>query len=98
MGENGYVSRCLIKNLAITPEILKFIAEIDEFKERWKAIETLAPEKLNRLQRTATVESVVGHPHRRRQAQRSGIEHRNCWMPIWHSIWSFAGYRKTNTC
>jgi Fic family protein len=47
-----------IKNITITPEILKLIAEIDEFKGRWKAIETLAPEKLTSLRRIATIESV----------------------------------------
>ena len=61
MGENGreWVSPMPdIKNITITPEILKLIAEIDEFKGRWKAIETLAPEKLTSLRRSATVESV----------------------------------------
>ena len=33
-----------IKNITITPEILKLIGEIDEFKGRWTVIETLAPE------------------------------------------------------
>ena len=47
-----------VKNIVITPEILKLIADIDEFKGRWKAIETLAPEKLTSLRRIATIESV----------------------------------------
>ena len=47
-----------ITNITITPEILKLIAEIDEFKGRWKVIETLAPEKLTSLRRIATIESV----------------------------------------
>ncbi|HUV96156.1 MAG TPA: Fic family protein [Acidobacteriaceae bacterium] len=47
-----------IKNIIITPEILKLIAEIDEFKGCWKVIETLAPEKLTSLRRIATIESV----------------------------------------
>jgi len=47
-----------IKNITITPEILKLIADIDEFKGRWKVIETLAPERLTSLRRIATVESV----------------------------------------
>jgi Fic family protein len=47
-----------IKNITITPEILKLISEIDEFKGRWKVIETLAPEKLTSLRRIATIESV----------------------------------------
>jgi Fic family protein len=47
-----------IGNIQITPEILKLIAEIDEFKGRWKVIETLASEKLTSLRRIATIESV----------------------------------------
>jgi hypothetical protein len=34
-----------IRDVTITPEILKLIAEIDEFKGRWKAMKSLAPEK-----------------------------------------------------
>ena len=47
-----------IKNITITSEILKLIAEIDEFKGRWTVIETLAPERLTTLRRIATIESV----------------------------------------
>jgi len=47
-----------IKNITITPEILKLIAEIDEFKGRWTVIETLAPERLTSVRRIATIESV----------------------------------------
>ncbi len=47
-----------IKNIIITPEILKLIANIDEFKGRWKVIENLAPERLSSLRRIATIESV----------------------------------------
>jgi hypothetical protein len=35
-----------INSIIITPEILKLIADIDEFKGRWKVIETLARERL----------------------------------------------------
>jgi Fic family protein len=45
-------------NITITPEILKLVAEIDEFKGRWSVIESVAPEKLNSLRRVATIESV----------------------------------------
>src|SRR6202050_4602879 len=58
LGEIGYLSMHDIKNIIITPEILKLIADIDEFKGRWKAIETLAPERLTSLRRIATIESV----------------------------------------
>jgi Fic family protein len=47
-----------ISNITITPEILKLIGEIDEFKGRWTSIETLAPERLTSLRRVATIESV----------------------------------------
>jgi Fic family protein len=47
-----------IHNIAITPEILKLIAEVDEFKGRWTAMETLAPERLISLRHVATIESV----------------------------------------
>jgi Fic family protein len=58
MGENGYAAMHEIKNITITPEILLLISEIEEFKGRWKVIETLAPEKLTTLRRIATIESV----------------------------------------
>ncbi len=42
----------------ITPELLKTIGEIDEFKGRWEALGNLAPERLSALKRIATIESV----------------------------------------
>jgi Fic family protein len=42
----------------ITPEILAVVAEIDEFKGAWKALGTLAPERLSALRRVATIESI----------------------------------------
>ena len=47
-----------ITKITITPEILKLIADIDEFKGRWQVIENLAPERLSTLRRIATIESV----------------------------------------
>lgn len=44
--------------LVITPEILNLIAEIDEFKGAWRALGTLAPERLSALRRVATIESI----------------------------------------
>lgn len=44
--------------LQITPEMLGLIAEIDEFKGAWRALGTLAPERLSALRRVATIESV----------------------------------------
>ena len=42
----------------ITPEILNLISEIDEFKGAWRALGTLAPERLSALRRVATIESI----------------------------------------
>lgn len=45
-------------SISITPEILSLIGELDEFKGAWKALGTLAPERLSALRRVATIESV----------------------------------------
>lgn len=45
-------------SLEITPEVLSLIAGLDEFKGAWKALGTLAPERLSALRRVATIESV----------------------------------------
>jgi Fic family protein len=45
-------------SLTITPEVLGLIAEIDEFKGAWRALGTLAPERLSALRRIATIESI----------------------------------------
>ena len=45
-------------SLHITPEILSLIARIDEFKGAWRALGTLAPERLSALRRVATIESI----------------------------------------
>jgi Fic family protein len=44
--------------ITITSEILKLISEIDEFKGAWRALGTLAPERLSALRRVATIESI----------------------------------------
>jgi Fic family protein len=44
--------------LQITPEILSLIARIDEFKGAWRALRTLAPDRLSALRRVATIESI----------------------------------------
>ena len=46
------------RSLQITPEILRFIARIDEFKGAWRALGTLAPDRLSALRRVATIESI----------------------------------------
>ena len=44
--------------LLITPEMLGIIAELDEFKGAWRALSTLAPERLLALRRVAAIESI----------------------------------------
>jgi hypothetical protein len=46
------------KNLILTPDVLRLVGEIDEFKGAWKALGSLAPERLATLRQIATVESV----------------------------------------
>ena len=45
-------------SIEITPAILGLIAEIDEFKGAWRALGTLAPDRLSALRRVATIESI----------------------------------------
>lgn len=47
-----------LNTLEITSEILSLIAELDEFKGAWRALGTLAPERLSALRRVATIESI----------------------------------------
>ncbi len=42
----------------VTQEILALLSEIDEFKGGWRALGTIAPERLNALRRLATIESI----------------------------------------
>jgi Fic family protein len=44
--------------IQINPEILGLVASIDEFKGAWRALGTLAPDRLSALLRVATIESV----------------------------------------
>jgi len=56
--EIGYLKPMKEPKLAVTPDFVKLIAEIDEFKGRWQALENLSPERLKALRKVATVESV----------------------------------------
>jgi len=47
-----------LQNLIISEEILNLIAGLDEFKGAWRALGTLAPERLSALRRVATIESI----------------------------------------
>ena len=44
--------------IQITPEMLGLVAGIDEFKGAWRALGTLAPDRLSALLRVATIESI----------------------------------------
>jgi Fic family protein len=44
--------------IEISPEMLSLISGIDEFKGAWRALGTLAPERLSALRRVATIESI----------------------------------------
>lgn len=44
--------------IAILPDMLRLISEIDEFKGQWRAWETLTPERLRGLRLVATIESI----------------------------------------
>ena len=46
------------ETIVITPELLNLLSEVDEFKGAWRALGTLAPERLNALRHVATIESV----------------------------------------
>ena len=45
-------------SIQITPELLALITEVDEFKGAWRALGTLAPERLKALRHVATIESI----------------------------------------
>jgi Fic family protein len=47
-----------IHSLEITPDMLRLIADIDDFRGSWKAMQNLAPERLATLRRVATIESI----------------------------------------
>ena len=44
--------------LTLGPDLVKLVAEIDEFKGRWEALKTLSPDRLGALRKVATIESV----------------------------------------
>jgi Fic family protein len=44
--------------LTFSPDLVKLIAEIDEFKGRWEAIKTVSPDRLGALRKVATIESI----------------------------------------
>jgi Fic family protein len=60
MGVNRRIIDPMLRteSLQITPEVLSLIARIDEFKGAWRALGTLAPDRLSALRRVATIESI----------------------------------------
>ncbi len=60
MGDNMVSSDSWINTdtIQITSDLLALISEIDEFKGAWRALGTLAPERLGALRRVATIESI----------------------------------------
>lgn len=58
--DNGYEASPAMKEprLVLGPDLVKLIAEIDEFKGRWEALKTLSPDRLSALRKVATIESV----------------------------------------
>ena len=47
-----------LTSLTITPELLRLITEIDEFKGRWQANHQQNPQRLGALKQVATIESI----------------------------------------
>ncbi|WP_068312720.1 Fic family protein [Polycladidibacter hongkongensis] len=46
------------ETIHITPELLALLSELDEFKGAWRALGSLAPERLQALRHVATIESI----------------------------------------
>ncbi len=46
------------ETIQITPDLLTLLTEIDEFKGAWRALGSLAPDRLIALRRVATIESI----------------------------------------
>ena len=47
-----------LDSLAISPEMVRLVGELDDFKGQWKALGGLMPERLKSLKRVATIESI----------------------------------------
>ena len=58
MFSDEFMDMITATTLHITPEMLRLIAQIDEFKGAWRALGILAPERLTALRKVATIESV----------------------------------------
>jgi Fic family protein len=71
----GHGTRSM-QGIPLTQELLLLIAEIDEFKGTWRALNTLAPDRLAALRKVATIES-IGSSTRIEGARLSDQEVRN---------------------
>ena len=60
-------------DIILTQDLVKLVAEVDEFKGRWEALKNLSPDRLNALRKVATVES-VGSSTRIEGAKLSDIQ------------------------
>jgi Fic family protein len=47
-----------VNDIPITADVLELLSEIDEFKGAWRALGTIAPDRLHALKRVATIESI----------------------------------------
>jgi hypothetical protein len=46
------------ETIQITADLLELLSEVDELKGAWRALGTIAPDRLNALRRVATIESI----------------------------------------
>ena len=60
-------------DITLTQDLVKLVAEVDEFKGRWEALKNLSPDRLSALRKVATVES-VGSSTRIEGAKLSDIQ------------------------
>ena len=59
--------------IIVGQELLKLIAEIDEFKGKWTLLKTMSPDRLSQLRKVATIES-IGSSTRIEGAKLSDIQ------------------------
>jgi Fic family protein len=60
-------------NITLGQDLIKLIAEIDEFKGKWEALQHLSPDRLNALRKVATIES-IGSSTRIEGAKLTNVE------------------------
>ena len=64
------------RSLEITPDILRLISDIDDFRASWRTMKNLVPERLATLKRVATIES-IGSSTRIEGSKLSDVEIEN---------------------